>query len=52
MIICDICKTNTAGYNDYAVIKDDGTTKKLELCGRCGMHLVGKGELICHTLKI
>ena len=35
MRVCDICKTNAASYNDTAVIKSDGTTEKLELCGRC-----------------
>lgn len=39
MKICDICKSNNAGYDTYAVIKDDGTTKELELCGHCWREL-------------
>lgn len=35
MKICDICKTNPAGYNDIAVIENNGNTKELELCGKC-----------------
>ena len=35
MTICDICKTNQAGFNVYVTIDDNGKTKPLELCGLC-----------------
>ena len=35
MKVCDICKTNAATYDKDATVKDDGTTKELELCGKC-----------------
>lgn len=35
MRVCDICKTNRAGWNDYATIDENGNGKSLELCGIC-----------------
>lgn len=35
MRICDICKKNNVAYDKYAIVAEDGSTKRLELCGRC-----------------
>ena len=35
MTVCDICKTKKAGFDVYATVDNDGTTKPLELCGLC-----------------
>jgi protein-arginine kinase activator protein McsA len=48
MRICDICKKNNAKYNTMAVVKDDGTTQELELCGRCYQELVCREDLHMH----
>ena len=39
MRICDICKKDGVKYRTTATVKDDGTVKELELCGRCYMEL-------------
>lgn len=39
MRVCDICKKDDVKYNTTAVVKDDGTVKKLELCERCYFEL-------------
>lgn len=45
MRVCDICKINNATYDKHAVVKDDGTSKDLELCCRCYRELRHREEL-------
>lgn len=45
MRVCDICKTDSATYNKHAVVKDNGISEDLELCGRCYRELRHREEL-------
>jgi ribosome-binding protein aMBF1 (putative translation factor) len=42
MRLCDICKTNGAHYEDYAIINKAGDSEKLELCKSCYRKLSSK----------
>ncbi len=48
MRVCDICKINPVDYDKTAVIKDDGTVKKFELCSKCYHELDHREDLHRH----